>query len=206
MLGVLVVATALAGCSSDDRAPVSSVSPAASLLTAPPVATLPAGVLAGLVLQPREVPLGLVPILRATGPAEIGRIAGFSKDISAATKALRAHGFAAAYVVQYADPDSGRVISNVAVRFATAAGAAADLTADLGAAAASSTPVPMPVVGDQSGAVRQAYTAAGPHGELVTLRFRVGAVTYLVALGGREAVSVDELRALGQTLVARSTV
>lgn len=190
----------LAGCSSDepDAAPQK---PSASALEAPlPDVTLPADPLSPLVPAPDEVPAGMVPLLAATGPRDAKAIAEFSSDPAAAAGALAAHGFRSAYVAQYAHPSDGRVLSVVVSRFTDAAGAKADYEGDV--AASSGDLVETAAVGEASQVRRQPLP--GGSGELVTLRFRKGSTTWLLAYGAPTAdaaVAVD----LAQALVDRAT-
>src|SRR4051812_26631441 len=108
-----VAALALVGCSSGKHGPTASPSV--------PLPTLPPGPLREQVLQPDEVVRSLVPIAMQTGARDITSIAAFSADPVAAKKSLQAHGFQAAYVVQYADPATSAVVTNVATKFATVA-------------------------------------------------------------------------------------
>ena len=193
----------LAGCSDDEPQPAAPSPPSASALTAPvPDLTLPADPLAGLVPQPDEVPPGMVPLLAATGSRDAAAIAEFSADPAAASTALREHGFERAYVAQYADPRDGRVLSVVVVRFADAAGATADLTGDLAASAGEL--VQTAPVGQQS-QVRRQPLPGDEEGELVTVRFRQGATTWLLAYGARPTADPQVAVELARLLGERST-
>lgn len=173
----------LSGCSSDPEPTATPTIASSSALNAPLTdVSLPPDPLQPLVPAPDEVPSGMVPLLAGSGSRDIEAIAGFSGDPAAAAKALRDHGFQSAYVVQYAHPDDGRVLSVVVVRFADAAGAKADLEGDL--AASSGDVVQVPTIGEASQARRQPLPG-DPPGELITLRFRQGATTWLLAYGAR---------------------
>jgi hypothetical protein len=191
---------ALAGCGGSSAAPDAAPSPSPEPpSSAAPDIVLPAGPLRELVPGSRDLPPGMVPILSGTGPRDVKAVAGYSADPAAAEKQLVAHGFRTAYVAQYADPATGRVLSVVVSRFATPAGAAADLAGDLAGSAGS--PVPTPVVGEQSDVRRQPLPqASAAPGQLVTVRFRNGTTTWLVAYGASPtadpAVAVDLARAL----------
>jgi hypothetical protein len=196
----------LTGCGGSSDAPAAAPSPSPApeaASTAAPDIVLPAGPLRELVPGSRDLPAGMVPILSGTGPRDVKAVAGYSADPAAAEKQLVAHGFRTAYVAQYADPASGHVLSVVVTRFATPAGATADLSGDLAGSAGS--PVPTPVVGEQSDVRRQPLPqASASPGQLVTVRFRKGATTWLVAYGASPtadpAVAVD----LARTLAARA--
>jgi hypothetical protein len=195
-----LAAALLAGCSDDEPA-ATPQTPSASALSAPiPGITLPPDPLQPLVPTPEEVPSGMVPLLSGSGSRDAAAIAEFSADPAAAATALAAHGFSSAYVAQYAHPSDGRVLSVVVARFRDAAGAKADLEGDL--AGSSGELVETATVGEASQARRQPLP--GGAGELVTLRFRQGATTWLLAYGAPEAdpqVAVE----LAQALVERAT-
>ena len=98
---------------------------------------------------------------------------------------------------------AGRVLSAVVVRFADAAGAEADLAGDL--TGAGGEVVDVPTVGEQSQVRRQPLPGESD-GELVTVRFREGATTWLLAYGAAPkadpAVAVELARALVDRAVA----
>lgn len=201
-----VVAAALAlgclltGCSDDDP-DAASQPPSESALNAPvPGVTLPADPLRALVPEPDEVPAGLVPLVAGSGGRDAAAIAEFSADPAAARTALAQHGFTGAYVAQYAHPTDGRVLSVVVARFRDAAGAEADLTGDL--SGSSGEVVEVATIGDQSQVRRQPLPGEGG-GELVTLRFRAGATTWLLAYGARPTADPQVAVELGRLLADR---
>lgn len=194
------VACLLGGCSDDDP-DAAPTPPSESALNAPvPGVSLPADPLRALVPGPDEVPAGLVPLVAGSGRRDAAAIAEFSADPAAARTALAEHGFTGAYVAQYAHPSDGRVLSVVVVRFRDAAGAKADLTGDL--AGSSGEVVEVPTVGEQSQVQRQPLPGKGA-GELVTLRFRTGATTWLLAYGARPTADPQVAVELGRLLADR---
>ncbi len=196
----LAAACLLTGCS-DDEPDAAPQPPSESALNAPvPGVTLPADPLRALVPEPDEVPAGLVPLVAGSGRRDAAAIAEFSADPAAARTALAEHGFSGAYVAQYAHPADGRVLSVVVVRFRDAAGAEADLTGDL--AGSSGEVVQVATVGDQSQVRRQPLPGEGG-GELVTLRFRAGATTWLLAYGARPTADPQVAVELGRLLAER---
>ena len=212
MRGALVAAVAgvvLTGCGGSSSPPASSTtaspSPEAPSSAAPEI-SLPAGPLRELVPASRDLPAGMVPILAGTGPRDVRVVSGYSADPAAAQKSLVAHGVQAAYVAQYADPATGRVLSVVVTRFATPAGATADLAGDL--AASAGTKVTAPVVGEQSEVRRQpvpqAAKASAPPAELVTVRFRKAATTWLVAFSASPTADPEVALGVAKVLVARA--
>lgn len=180
----LVLACLLGGCS-DEEPRATPTTPSQSALEAPvPGVSLPADPLRPLVPAPEEVPPGMVPLLTGSGSRDAAAIAGFSADPAAAARALAAHGFRSAYVAQYAHPTDGRVLSAVVVRFGDAAGAQADLAGDVSGAGGDLVEVPQ--IGEQSQVRRQPLPdAQDAPGQLVTVRFRQGATTWLLAYGAR---------------------
>lgn len=196
---VLGAVCGLAGCSGDD--PAARPAPRASAVAELP---LPADALTDLVPAPEEVPAGMVPLLTSTGKRDLAAVAAYSADPAAAAKALSEHRFQNAYVAQYADPNGPRVLSVVVSRFADAAGAGADLTGDL--AASSGELLDLARLGEVSQARRQALPGAsgGSGGELLTLRFRQGRTTWLLAYGDQPRADPQVATALGRLLVDRA--
>lgn len=198
LAGALVAG--LTGCSEDS--PTVPADPLASALAAPvPGLSLPADPLLPLVPAPDEVPGGMVPLLTGSGPRDAAAIAEYSADPAAARAALAEHGFSRAYVAQYADPAGARVLSVVVARFASAAGASADLEGDLTASAGEL--VETETVGEASQVRRQPLPGVDD-GQLVTLRFRQGATTWLLAYGDRPGADAGVAVRLGNQLAARA--
>ncbi|MDQ1712913.1 MAG: hypothetical protein QOE45_2363 [Frankiaceae bacterium] len=195
--GLLACAVLLAGCTSGDA------KPRASATATVPLPTLPPGGLRDRVLQPDEVARSMVPIAAQTGARDITSIAGFSADPTTARTSLQQHGFQSAYVVQYADPATSAVVTNVVTKFATVAGATADLSGDLAAAARTGKPFAVTGLGDQAGGVTSRLQPGTADGSLVTLRWRVGDTTWLLAVGARNPVDADGVRHLADKLLAR---
>ena len=192
-LAALAVA-GLGACSSGDAKPRATASA--------PLPTLPPGELRPRVLQPDEVSRNLVPIEAQTGTRDLKAIAAFSADPAAAEKSLQRHGFQSAYVVQYADPEAAAVVTNVVTKFATAAGAEADLAADL-AAAGAGTVFPVTGLGEQAGGIRGRLEPVLAEGTLITLRWRVGDTTWLLAVGSKKPVDEASVRRLADKLNGR---
>ena len=191
----------LTACS-DGEPRATPQSPSSSALEAPvPGVSLPPHPLLPLVPEPDEVPAGMVPLLAGSGGRDAAAIAEFSADPAAAAKALAEHGFREAYVAQYAHPSDGRVLSAVVVRFADAAGAQADLAGDL--SGTGGEVVEVPTLGEQSQVRRQPLPGA-EDGELVTVRFRQGATTWLLAYGAVPEADVEVPVALARVLVDRA--
>jgi hypothetical protein len=202
VLLVLVCGAAAAGCggSSDVAA-----GPSASASTEPsgsavPDIVLPADPLRDLVPRTGDLPAGLVAILAGSGPRDAKAVAAYSSNPTQAGSLLASHGFRSAYVAQYADPASGRVLSVVVSRFSTSAGAAADLDSDL--AASSGEQVTAAAVGEKSQVRRQPLP--GGSGQLVTVRFRKGATTWLVAYGAKPTADPAVGVAIATTLAGRA--
>lgn len=191
------LATALLTGCSDSGEPVPSGTPT------PAAASLPPGELRGRVLQPAEVSANLVVIAAQTGTRDAKGIAAFSADPATAEKALERNGFQAAYAVQYADPATNAVVTNVVAKFASAAGATADLTADLANAGRTGTAFDVTGLGEQAGGVRAKRDDGSPDGSLVTLRWRSGDTTWLLAVSASTPVAEDGVRKLADTLMKR---
>lgn len=192
---VLLAAVALTACTEQDPA-----------LQGPPVGgapdiALPPDPLTALVPAPGEVPSGMLPLLTGSGRRDAAAVAAYSADPDAAAAALRKNGFQSAYAAQYADPSSPRVLSVVVTQFAAAAGAKADLDGDLTASAGE--PIDVAPIGEASQARRQALPGDVP-GELVTLRFRQGRNTWLLAYGDRPTADPQVATAMALLLVNRA--
>ena len=198
-LSLSIAACLLAGCSGSATTGVTGV--ALSTMAPIPGLALPASPMVALVPSPQEAPKGMVPLMTSSGPRDLAAVAGFSKDSAAAAATLTAHGFTGAYVVQYADPLDGRVLSVVASRFRDVAGAAADLASD--EAAQNGTPVTIDAVGEATQA-RRSVLPGKAGGELLFVRFRSGSTTWLVAYGARPSADPSIAVALAKTLVLRA--
>lgn len=196
LAAVLVAVLAVPACS-DTAKPSSSATPSG------PLATLPPGELREKVLQPNEVGNTLVPIAMQTGARDINGIAAFSANPATAEKALERNGFQSAYVVQYADPATNAVVTNVATKFATVEGATADLTADLKSVGRGGAAFDVTGLGDQAGGVRGKADDKAPEGSLVTLRWRSGDTTWLLAVSASTLVEQAGVRKLADRLMAR---
>ncbi len=198
----VLLSGAVAGCTEGSpTVPATPADLAASAAAAAPVPglSLPADPLTPLVPAPDEVPAGMVPLLTGSGGRDAAAIAGYSSDATAARAALAEHGFSNAYVAQYADPASPRVLSVVVVRFATPEGATADLDGDV--AGGSGELVQAPTIGSASQLRRQPLPGGG---ELLTLRFRKDATTWLLAYGDRPTADVEVAVRLGRLLAGRA--
>ena len=192
---LVLAATLLAGCTGGDGGA------APSPTTPRVVVTLPPGPMSLYAVQPDEVPDGLVPILAQSGPADLAKIAGFSADPAAAAKALRDHGFVSAYIATYGDPKTGRSVTSVVTQFEASTGAAADLSGDLESAKATGTPFEVTGLGDQAGAVRGKLDPKAGTGELVTVRWRIGDRTFLLAVGAPGDVDDDAVVSLARRTI-----
>jgi hypothetical protein len=201
LLLVPLAAAALAACggSSTGAAAPTATAETASPMPVPDI-VLPADPLRDLVPRTADLPPGLVAVLAGSGPRDAHAIAAYSADPKSAGVLLTQHGFRSAYVAQYADPTTGRVLSVVVSRFSTASGASADLDADL--VASTGEKVPTPTVGEKSEVRRQPLP--GGKGQLVTVRFRKGATTWLVAYGAAPIADPAVAVKLATTLADRA--
>jgi hypothetical protein len=191
----------LVGCGGSSGPTAAPVSPGGSVAasTAVPDIALPADPLRDLVPRTADLPPGMVAILAGSGPRDAHTIAGYSADPKSAGTLLTQHGFRSAYVAQYADPATGRVLSVVVSRFTSASGATADLDADL--AASTGEQISAGTIGEKSDVRRQPLP--GGKGQLVTVRFRKGATTWLVAYGASPTADPKVATDLATTLASR---
>ena len=193
LAALLTAPLLLAGCSSGSSGP--KVDPQTAASAPVPGVTLPPDALVDLVPRPDEVPAGMVPLLKGSGPRDLTTVAGYSARGAAQTAAtaqaaaaakLTAHGFAGAYAAVYRNPSTGQSLSVVASTFKTTAGAIADFADDQVGTAGKK--VVTPTIGEASSVTTQ--TAPGSVGkELVLVRFRRGATTWL--LGYEAAPTAD---------------
>ena len=161
---------------------------------------LPEGALRDLVPTPQEVPAPLVPLLQGSGSRDAAAVSAFSADPAAAAGELAAHGFREAYVAQYASATDPRSLSVVVVRFATPEGAEADLAGDL--AVPGGEVLESGAVGEAS-QVRRLSLPDDAAQDLVTVRFRSGATTWLLAWRAPVPADVAVPLELARTLAAR---
>lgn len=196
-LAALLAVVVLVPACSESGSPASSVSPSV------PLPTLPPGELRERVLQPGEVGSSLVPIAAQTGARDVKGIAAFSANPKAAEKTLEKNGFQAAYVVQYADPATSAVVTNVVTKYSASSGATADLTADLASSDRTGTPFAVTGLGDQAGGVRGKRDDASADGTIVTLRWRSGDTTWLLAVSASTPVDEAGVRKLADRLMER---
>lgn len=179
--------------------------------TAPaPGVSLPPDALSTLVPAPDEVPAGMVLIVKGSGARDLMTVAGYSASgtgatataqVNAAAAKLRAHGFQRAYVAQYADTASGAVLSVVASRYGTAAGAAADYADDSKASTGAHAMVER--VGEATSATVQTLPGS-VSAQLLLLRFRQGATTWSLAFKAAPKADPAVAVALAKLLVARA--
>ncbi|MDP9101318.1 MAG: hypothetical protein M3N21_04135 [Actinomycetota bacterium] len=168
-----------------------------------PGVTLPPDALTPLVPSPTDVPPGMVPLLQATGPRTAHAIASFSTDPKSAGKALLAHHFKRAYAAQYADPSDGRVLSVVVSEFGSASDAKLDFTSDVKGSGGAT--VPAATIGDGSDVRTQLLPGKATTGQLVTVRFRFKAHTWLVAYGAFPSADPAIPEGLASSLVSRAS-
>jgi hypothetical protein len=171
-----------------------------------PGVTLPPGALADQVARPDEVPAGMVPVIKGSGPRDAHTVASYSGSGPAATSAearLKAHAFVGAYVGQYANPSTGQVLSMVASRFGTPTGAQADFADDLKGNQGKT--VVSPTIGEQSAVTVQALPGR-PASELVLVRFRRGAMTWSLAYKAVAPADAQVAIQLAQKVLDRTAV
>lgn len=176
LVALALVPLLLAACSDDTP----KTDPSAAASAPVPGVTLPPGPMVDLVPAPDEVPAGMVPIIKGSGPRGLAVVASYS---GAATRAqaessLRSHGFQAAYVAQYANQATGQVLSVLVSSFATAQGATSDFSDDQ--RGTTGTPVQAEQLGDASSVTKQTI-AGSVSSELLLVRFLKGTRTWTLA-------------------------
>ena len=201
LAALAVVPCLLAGCSDKGSA---LDDPNVQASAPVPGVTLPPGGLVELVPTPAEVPAGMDPVLQGSGPRTLEVVAGYSGTGAAATQAaasLRAHGFADAYVAQYANQATGQVLSVVVSRFATGAGATADFSDDQ--KGTSGKIVQAEQLGDASSVTTQTVTGK-VSSELVLVRFLRGTDTWVIAYQAAPKADPAVPVGLAKTILART--
>ena len=202
LAAVAVVPCLLVGCSDDGSPDLSD--PKAQASAPIPGVTLPPGGLLELVPTPEEVPAGMVPVVQGSGPRSLDVVAGYSGTGAAATRAaasLREHGFADAYVAQYANQTTGQVLSVVVSRFASASGASADFSDDQ--KGTSGKIIPSEQLGDASSVTSQTVPGSVAS-ELVLVRFVRGTDTWVIAYQAAPKADPAVPVGLAKTILART--
>lgn len=177
--------------------------PSAAASAPVPGVTLPPGAMVELVPAPDEVPAGMVPIIKGSGPRGLAVVAGYS---GAATRAqaeasLRSHGFQAAYVAQYANQATGQVLSVLVSSFATAEGATSDFSDDQ--RGTTGTAVQAEQLGDASSVTKQTI-AGSVSSELLLVRFLKGTRTWTLAYQAAPTADPQVGIALAKRLLERA--
>lgn len=205
-LPVVLVPALMVGCSggTSRAVPQGTENPDVAASAPLPGVTLPPGGLRDQVLLPEEVPAGMVPILKGSGPRTASVVAGYSgtgATAAAAEARLTAHKFVSAYVGQYANLSTGQVISVLASQFADARSAAADFTDDI------KTPqgktVPHETIGEQSAVTIQDMPGT-PKAQLVLVRFRRATMTWSLAYKANAPADATLPITLAGTLLGRT--
>lgn len=206
LVALVALVLLLGACEAEGRtaAPQGTDNPDVAVSAPVPGITLPPDALVDQVPRPDEVPAGMDLVVNGSGPRDAHVVAGYSGSgpVAAAAEArLRAHLFVSAYVAQYANPNTGQVISMVASRFRTATGAAADFADDLKGKQGKT--VVSPVIGEQSAVTVQAVvgkTAA----DLVLVRFRRGTMTWSLAYQAPPPADAQVAISLAQKILSRT--
>ena len=146
----------------------------------------------------------MVPLLAGSGVRTLDVVASYSGTGEAAKTAaarLTKHGFARAYVAQYANQATAQAVTVLVSEFADAAGAKADLSDDLTGFAGKV--VATPTLGEQSQVTTQETPGAGAS-QLVLVRFRRGVHTWLLSYSATPTAEPKVAIDLATTLLART--
>jgi hypothetical protein len=207
-LALVAAAALLTSCSGGGGAAVPQGTDNPDIAASAPIpgVSLPAGELVDQVLKPDEVPAGMVPIVKGSGPRDAKVVASYSGTGAAAASAearLKAHQFVSAYVAQYANLSTGQVLSMVVSRFGSAPAAAADFADDLKGNQGKT--VASPTLGEQSAVTVQSVPGT-PASELVLVRFRRGTMTWSLAYKARTPADAQLPIQLAQKVLGRTAV
>jgi hypothetical protein len=178
-----------------------SVDPSVSASPAAPTA-LPPGALVELVPSPADVPPGYDAAEGTTGPLGLTEVADLADDPEAAQRALGINGFKDGYSADYGNEQTGAFISVLVQRFTNEAGAKADYARQVSESVASSDPLSIAPVGDESSAFVE-KVPEGDVAEIVSVRFRVRDLVWLVETGGQDSPDTTLARDIAARLAGK---
>lgn len=168
----------------------------------PAAAALPPGALVELVPSAVDLPPGFT-IQDGAGPIDLTGVAALSSDPKAAASALHSNDFVDGYSAEYADQRSGAFLSARVLRFSVESGARADFAREVRESAAAAESVPMAQVGDESAAFRE-KVPEGDVAEIVSVRFRVRDLVWLVETGSQESMDAALAHNVAANLARRA--
>jgi len=149
-----------------------------------------------------DLPAGYT-LVEGAGPVDVVAVAAVSADPDAAEKALQAEGLTGGYVAEYDEQQTGAFVAVSVLRFAAETGARAHFARGVSESAADADAIIMPAVGDESAA----FTETVPEGdvaEIVSVRFRVRDVVWLIETGGQQRVDTMFAQQIASRLVRRT--
>jgi len=163
---------------------------------------------AGEQLQPlvpgaEDVPEGMELLAEDSGPVGVDEISSYSSDPERKDHELEEHNLLAAYAVQYVDASTGALLSVYVTRFATSDDAQAIYTSEVNESDDEGTRFAVTDLGDEAVGFRQPVPA-GDISELVTLRVRLGDLTWTVQTGGPDRADAKLARQIAETVVGRA--
>jgi hypothetical protein len=196
--GVTAPAGGASGASS-----ATSVDPRVEPPTTIPPATLRPDELVELVPGADDVPAGMQLYGPASGPAGVDEIASHSDDPERMEHEIKDHHLEAGYQAQYVDPTTGALVSVYVSRWASAADARAIHALEVAETDAVADRFEVTGLGDEAAGFRQSVPE-GDISHLVTLRVRLGTITWTVQAGGTDRADEAFARQLAETLVGRA--
>lgn len=150
-----------------------------------------------------DVPDGMELSADDSGPAGVDEISSYSSDPESKEHELEEHQLQAGYAVQYVDPSTGALLSVYVARFASADDARAIYAAEVAESEREGKRFAVTDLGDEAAGYRQPVRE-GDIAELVTLRVRLGDLTWTVRTGGPDRADEPLARRIAQTVVGRA--
>jgi hypothetical protein len=161
------------------------------------------GQLQPLVPAAEDVPDGMELLAEESGPIGVDEISSFSSDPEGKEHELEEHPPQAAYAVQYVDSATGALLSVYVARYASPDDARAIYASEVAESEKEATKFAVAEVGDEAAGFRQPVPA-GDVAELVTLRVRLGDLTWTVQTGGPDQADAGLARQIAETMVGRA--
>ena len=150
-----------------------------------------------------ELPAGYAAVEGAAGPVDAATVADLDPDPVAASAALRANGFRDGYSAEYSHPDDGSFVSVLVSRYADGPSAKTDFARLVGATRPPARVERIETIGDESHASREAVVE-GDVAEIVSVRFRVRDLVWLVEVGGQPRADDTLAKNIAKALVRRT--
>lgn len=205
LAAITIAVVALIACTESRQTSPTRTAP---LTGSPPPSGPDAAKVAGEQLQPlvpsaEDVPDGMELLPEESGPIGVDELSSYSSDPERKEHELQEHQLQAAYAVQYVDSETGALLSVYVARFASQDGARAIYASEVSESQLEATKFAVADLADEAAGFRQPVPA-GDIAELVTLRVRLGDLTWTVQTGGPDQADADLARQIAETVVGRA--